>query len=222
MSSFQVEEEADLGAASAGGGAHGHEPGNGVDGVFDGLGDEDLHLFDGHDAVVDADDDAGEVGLGKDGDGHLQGEVDAGESEDDGEEEDGLGVARQPEAGVCNSDGPLRGPDRDGWGRRTLVFVSSFGCRGLVFVRFFVVGGSDLYFGAVFQRVGAGGDYFLADLQALGDLRLVVLRDAEFDFAMLRCAVGGDDHDLLLAGGVGYDGSGGDYEGIGNGLDARR
>src|SRR5580704_7742247 len=75
-----VEEEADLGAASAGGGAHGQESGDGVDGVFDGLGDEDLHLFDGHDAVVDANDDAGEVGFGKDGDGHAQGKVDAGDS----------------------------------------------------------------------------------------------------------------------------------------------
>jgi len=48
-----VEEEADLGAASAGSGTHGQESGDGVDGVFDGLGDEDLHLFDGHDAIVD-------------------------------------------------------------------------------------------------------------------------------------------------------------------------
>src|SRR3954464_2077175 len=87
------EEKADFGAAAAGGGAHGQESGDGVDGVFDGLGDEDLHLFDGHDAVVDADDDAGEVGFGEYGDGDAQSEVDAGESEDDGEEEDGFGVA---------------------------------------------------------------------------------------------------------------------------------
>jgi hypothetical protein len=106
------EEEADLGAASAGGGADGGEPGDGVDGVFDGLGDEDLHLFDGHDAVVDADDDAGKVGFGEDGDGHAQGEVDAGESEDDGEEEDGLGVAREPEGGAFDAVCPC--VDRSG------------------------------------------------------------------------------------------------------------
>ena len=45
------------------------EAGDAVDGVFDGLGDGDLHLLDGHDAVVDADDDAREIGLGEDGDG---------------------------------------------------------------------------------------------------------------------------------------------------------
>ena len=61
-----VEEEADLGGAAAGGGAHGDEAGDAVDGVFDGLGDGDLHLLDGHDAVVDADDDAREIGLRED------------------------------------------------------------------------------------------------------------------------------------------------------------
>jgi hypothetical protein len=60
-----AEEEADLGAASAGGGTHGGEAGDGVDGVLDGLGDEDLHLFDGHDAVVDANDGAGKSVSGK-------------------------------------------------------------------------------------------------------------------------------------------------------------
>ena len=92
-----VEEEADLGRSAAGGGAHGQQAGNAVDGVFDGLGDGDLHLLDRHDAVVDADDDARKVGLGKDGDRHLKGGVDAGEGEDDEEEEDGLGGAREPE-----------------------------------------------------------------------------------------------------------------------------
>jgi hypothetical protein len=96
------EEEADFGAAAAGGRAHSGEAGDGVNRVFDRLGDEDLHLFDGHDAVVDADDDAGEVGLGEDGDGYAQGKVDAGESEDDGEEEDGFGVASEPEAGALD------------------------------------------------------------------------------------------------------------------------
>ena len=55
------------------------QAGDAVDGVFDGLGDGDLHLLDGHDAVVDADDDAGEIGVGKDRDGDLKRSVDAGE-----------------------------------------------------------------------------------------------------------------------------------------------
>src|SRR5437879_1487832 len=80
--------------------------GDGVDGVCDGLGDEDLHLFDGHDAVVDANDDAGKVGFGKDGDGHAQGEIDACQAEDDGEEEDGLGVACEPEGGAFDASSP--------------------------------------------------------------------------------------------------------------------
>ncbi len=83
-----VEEEADLCGAAAGGGAHGGEAGNAVDGVFNGLGDGDLHLLDGHDAVVDADDDAGEVCFRKDGDGGLVEGVDAGDGEGRGEEED--------------------------------------------------------------------------------------------------------------------------------------
>ena len=76
-----VEEEADLSGAAAGGAADGDEAGNAVDGVFDGLGDGDLHLLDRHDAVVDADDDAGKVGVGKDGDGNLKRGVDACERE---------------------------------------------------------------------------------------------------------------------------------------------
>ena len=67
-----VEEEADLGRAAAGGGAHGHQAGNAVDRVFDRLGDGDLHLLDRHDAVVHADDDARKIGLGKDRDRHLE------------------------------------------------------------------------------------------------------------------------------------------------------
>ena len=57
------------------------EAGDAVDGVFDGLGDGDLHLLDGHDAVIDADDDAGKIGLRKDGDGDLKRGVDACEGE---------------------------------------------------------------------------------------------------------------------------------------------
>ena len=95
-----VEEETDFGRASGGGAADGEESGDAVDGVLDGLGDGDLHLLDGHDTVVDADDDAGEVGLREDGDGYLEGTVDTGEGEDDEEEEDGFGGAGEPEAGL--------------------------------------------------------------------------------------------------------------------------
>jgi hypothetical protein len=72
-----VEEEADFRRAAAGDGAHGNQARHGVDRVFDGLGDGDLHLLDRHHAVVDADDHAGKVSWRKDGDRHLEGKVDA-------------------------------------------------------------------------------------------------------------------------------------------------
>ena len=92
MSTFQSKKRLTLSRAAAGGGADGDEAGDAVDGVFDGFGDGDLHLLDGHDAVIDADDDAGEVGLREDGDRDLKRRVDAGEGEREQEEEDGLGV----------------------------------------------------------------------------------------------------------------------------------
>ena len=52
------------------------KPGHGVDRVFNGLGDGDLHLLDRHHAVVDADDDARKVGLRENRDGHLERKVD--------------------------------------------------------------------------------------------------------------------------------------------------
>ena len=178
MSTFQVEEEADLGAASAGGGTHGGEAGDGVDSVLDGLGDEDLHLFDGHDAVVDADDDAGKIRFGEDGDGHAQSEIDAAQSEDDGEEEDGFDMAREPERGAFHT--MLRCIGRTGMDgvRRHQSFSSIFARGGFGFVRVFIASRSDLYLGAVIHRVRAGGDHLLASLQAFDDLGLVVLRDA--------------------------------------------
>ncbi len=92
-----IEEEADLSGAAAGGAADGDEAGDAVDRVLDGLGDGDLHLLDGHDAVIDADDDAGKVGIGKDRDGNLKRGVDAREGERDEKEEDGPGMAGKPE-----------------------------------------------------------------------------------------------------------------------------
>ena len=91
------EEQADFGRAAAGGGANSLKAGDGVDRVFNGLGDGDLHLLDGHDAVVDPDDDAGKVSSGKDRDGDLEREIDAGDGEDAGKEEDGARGTRQPE-----------------------------------------------------------------------------------------------------------------------------
>ena len=92
-----VEEQAHFGRAAAGGGAHGLKAGNGVDRVLDGLRDGHFHLLDRHHAVVHADHDARKVGLGKDRDGHLEGQVDARHREQDGEEEDGARGPRQPE-----------------------------------------------------------------------------------------------------------------------------
>ena len=144
-----VEEEADFGGAAAGGGADGDEAGDAVDGVFDGAGDGDFHLLDGHDAVVDADDDAGEVGLRKDGDGDAEGEVNAGDGEDGGEEENAARPAREPE-GIF---GGWRG-----WGRS--LVVRPFGRIGFGVV--VVGGGDDFHVGAVVEGGSAGGDDLLA------------------------------------------------------------
>src|ERR1035437_5046976 len=46
-----VEEKADLRCSAAGGGTHGLEPGHRVHGVFNGLGDSDLHLLHRHHTV---------------------------------------------------------------------------------------------------------------------------------------------------------------------------
>src|SRR5438270_9713452 len=56
-----------------------------------------MHLLDGHDTVVDTDDDAGKVRVGEYGDGYLESGVDAGDRKDDDEEEDGARHRGQPE-----------------------------------------------------------------------------------------------------------------------------
>ena len=91
-----VEEEADLSRAAARGGAHGSQSGHGVDGVFDGFGDGDLHLFDRHYAVVDADHDTGKVCLWKDGDGRLKERENADCRQRKSDEKDGADPAREP------------------------------------------------------------------------------------------------------------------------------
>ena len=61
-----VEEETDFSGAAAGVRTHGEQAGDRIDGILDWLCDGYLHLFDGHNTVVDADDDAREVCFGKD------------------------------------------------------------------------------------------------------------------------------------------------------------
>ena len=60
-----VKEQVDFGGAAAGDGIHMVEARHDVDGFFERLGDRHQHLVDGRDAVVDADDDAREIGVGE-------------------------------------------------------------------------------------------------------------------------------------------------------------
>ncbi len=89
-----VEEEADFRRASAGVAAHGEQAWDAVDGVLDGLGDRDLHLLNRHHAVVDANDDARKVGIGKDRDGNLKRCVGSGQGENGEKEKYGFGRPR--------------------------------------------------------------------------------------------------------------------------------
>ncbi len=72
--------------------------------------DRHLHLFDRHHAVVDADYDARKIRLGKNGDGYLEVQVDAGHGENDREEKDGARGPGQPEPlmgdGTPDSEAP--------------------------------------------------------------------------------------------------------------------
>ena len=56
---------------------------NAVDGFFDGARDDHQHLVDGHHAVVDANDDAGKIGIRKNRNGNGEGEVSADEHQSD-------------------------------------------------------------------------------------------------------------------------------------------
>ncbi len=95
-----VKKQADFGGAAAGGGTHGDEPGYRVHRGLNGFGDGDFHLLDRHDAVIDADDDAREIGFGEDGDRHLQRGPGAGNRKRDDKEEDRSRGPRQPERTV--------------------------------------------------------------------------------------------------------------------------
>ncbi len=92
-----VEEQAHFGRAAAGCGANGFEAGHGVHRVLNGAGDRHLHLLHRHHAVIDADHDTRKVSLGKNGDGYLEGEIDACQREQAGEEKDGSRGPGQPE-----------------------------------------------------------------------------------------------------------------------------
>jgi hypothetical protein len=67
-----VEEDVDLGAAATGGGAHLDDAGNVLHRLLDGARDGGHHLVGGHDAVVDEDDAAGKLRLGKNRGRHLE------------------------------------------------------------------------------------------------------------------------------------------------------
>ena len=96
-----VEEEADLGRAATGGAAYRLQAGNAVDRVLDRLGDGHLHLLDRHDTVIDADDDAGEIGVRKDGDRKLGRGIDSTQRKRRAEEEDRLGQLGKPERRIA-------------------------------------------------------------------------------------------------------------------------
>src|SRR6185312_2442177 len=97
-----VEVEVNLGRAAAGDGGDLLQAGNAVDGFFEGAGDGDHHLVNGHHAVVHADDDTGEVGLREDGDGQGEGEIAADQGEGDDEEDQGAGEGFDPGGAAAN------------------------------------------------------------------------------------------------------------------------
>ncbi len=72
-----VEEQIHFGGTAAGDGLHPAEPGDAVDRFFDGLGDRNEHLVDGHDAVVNANDDAREIRAWKDRHWNLDRQIDS-------------------------------------------------------------------------------------------------------------------------------------------------
>jgi hypothetical protein len=163
-----VEKEADFGGAAAGDGANGDEAGDAVDGVFDGASDSDFHLLDGHDAVVDADDDPGKVGLRKNGDGDAEGEVNAGHREDGREKEDAARPAREPERAFRRK--------RE---RGLSLVVAPLAGSGLLVIS--VVGGRHHFdVGAVVERGSAGGDDLLASREAGENLGQVPRRRCRF------------------------------------------
>ena len=74
-----VEEKIDLGGTAAGDGLNFLQTWDAVDGFLERARDDHEHLVDGHHAVVDADNHAGKIGVGKNG--HRDGEREIGADE---------------------------------------------------------------------------------------------------------------------------------------------
>ena len=88
-----VEEQVDLRGSAAGHRSDVLEPGDGPDRLLDRPRDGDLHLLDRHHAVVDADDDAREIGRRKHGHREAQRFIDADDRQHADQEDDRLSSA---------------------------------------------------------------------------------------------------------------------------------
>src|SRR5439155_6999412 len=82
-----VEKKIDLRGTAAGDGLNFLQTGNAVDGFFDGARDDHQHLVDGHHTVVDANDDARKIRIGKDRNGNGEGEVSADQHQSNNQEQ---------------------------------------------------------------------------------------------------------------------------------------
>jgi len=76
-----VEEEIDLGRAAAGNRLNFLQTRHAVDGFFEMTRDSDEHLVDGHDSVINADDDAGKIGIRENGNRNRESEISADQSQ---------------------------------------------------------------------------------------------------------------------------------------------
>ena len=96
MSTFHEKNRSISADAAAGDGPHALEALHRVQRLFDRPRDRHLHLIDRRDAVIDADDDAREIGRRKNGDGNRRGQIDADRHKRQDDEDDRLAVARGP------------------------------------------------------------------------------------------------------------------------------
>ena len=85
-----VEEQIDFRRAAAGDGAHRCKPGNAVDRFFDRTRDGDHHLVDRHHAVIDADDDAREIGRRENRDRNGERQICSSDRQDENQEDSDL------------------------------------------------------------------------------------------------------------------------------------
>ena len=93
-----IEKQADLRGTTAGSAANRSQARNGVHCIFNRLGDRHLHLFDRHDAIVDADHHTRKICVGKDRDRQPQRRIHSRRSKCDHEKKDRRREAREPEA----------------------------------------------------------------------------------------------------------------------------